>query len=673
MDQEHPSRPKPIFFDDVKVFSTKKERAKSERSFKPPPSPHMTRIKSALLSGRVKSRLPSEKPAVVSFRDNSADSSVFLSNSFYDHSNRHTFLDQCFENKRLLGSGCFGNVFSVRSKLDGRMYAVKQSRQPFKSDSDRRRRLEEVRRQERLPPHRHCVRFYTAWEECDHLYMLTELCDRTLSEQCQTSPLPEITVWSYMIDLLLALNHLHSNRLMHLDVKPDNVFISRQGFCKLGDFGLVADIQNESSVGTWAADLVEGDPRYLAPELMAGHFSPAADIFSLGVSLLEVSSDLDVPSGDSGWHQLRAGSRLPAALTAQLSGQLRDVLQLMMEPRPQLRPSAAQLLELPAVRKHRWRRATEVQLRSLFWWVRSGWYDTVSLIYTCFVIMLSALLSPCRLLRKLPACSSRAADSPRLPAIGNALSSAAVTDVPVSPSGGDGDRRRGAITHALRSEFSDSDVDSPALYRDHSPALPRHSTPSYQRLRRTPAHTASQSSTMRRSRRLAPSTDTPLSILAVESADNEEVGAPGAMLNGSRQTVCDSPPDGQGALMSSTPASQLSRGSARSQRKFTPRNLTRIFSGCETELLHSTASPRSSRCRPSVSATPISSRNTSSIRNATPTLRGATPTLREATPTLRDATPLREATPTLRDATPTVTDFGSVQSRLCFDSSDEDL
>ena len=60
-----------------------------------------------------------------------------LTNSLYNTADQLTYLDQCFDEKRLIGSGCFGEVFSARSRLDGRMYAIKKSRQRFRSDADR--------------------------------------------------------------------------------------------------------------------------------------------------------------------------------------------------------------------------------------------------------------------------------------------------------------------------------------------------------------------------------------------------------------------------------------------------------------------------------------------------------------------------------------------------------
>ena len=55
------------------------------------------------------------------------------------------------------------------------------------------------------------------------------------------------------------------------------------------------------------AEAQEGDPKYLAPELMAGKFGAPADVFSLGITLLELASDLDLPRGGDLWHALRSG------------------------------------------------------------------------------------------------------------------------------------------------------------------------------------------------------------------------------------------------------------------------------------------------------------------------------------------------------------------------------
>ena len=61
-------------------------------------------------------------------------------------------------------------------------------------------------------------------------------------------------------------------------------------------------------------DAVEGDSKYLAPEVLSGYFSKKADIFSLGITLLELACDLDLPANGTLWHELRQGS-LPPSIT----------------------------------------------------------------------------------------------------------------------------------------------------------------------------------------------------------------------------------------------------------------------------------------------------------------------------------------------------------------------
>lgn len=60
-------------------------------------------------------------------------------------------------------------------------------------------------------------------------------------------------------------------------------------------------------------EAVEGDPKYLAPELMKLQFGSSADIFSLGMTILELATDLDLPKQGEMWQQLRQGGLPPVA------------------------------------------------------------------------------------------------------------------------------------------------------------------------------------------------------------------------------------------------------------------------------------------------------------------------------------------------------------------------
>ncbi|XP_049518866.1 membrane-associated tyrosine- and threonine-specific cdc2-inhibitory kinase [Dermacentor silvarum] len=284
------------------------------------------------------------------------------------HYNEHapvSYLHQCFYVDQKLGEGSFGVVYKVRCLDDGRWYAVKVANREFRGQRDRWRQLQEVAKHELLPPHPHCVRFIKAWEEDYRLYIQTELCECSLATYTEKHHnLSEQLVWEFLVDLLLGVKHLHDHDLAHMDIKPENIFISKDGYYKLGDFGLVLDLKRDDP-----SDPLDGDPCYLAPELMEGHFTKAADIFSLGITVLELACDLELPSRGDNWHALRSGT-LPHYLAQRLSPQLHSVIQQMMHPDPQQRITADQLLALPDVRQVRLRRKLYVARRRAVSWVQ---------------------------------------------------------------------------------------------------------------------------------------------------------------------------------------------------------------------------------------------------------------------------------------------------------------
>lgn len=97
------------------------------------------------------------------------------------------------------------------------------------------------------------------------------------------------------------------------------------------------------------SDATEGDPKYLAPELMDGKFGKPADVFSLGITLLELASDLDLPRGGEGWHKLREGE-IPEEFLQGRTPRLVYIIKWMMDPDPVTRPTAQQILSHPYVK-----------------------------------------------------------------------------------------------------------------------------------------------------------------------------------------------------------------------------------------------------------------------------------------------------------------------------------
>ncbi|NP_001152782.1 membrane-associated tyrosine- and threonine-specific cdc2-inhibitory kinase [Sus scrofa] len=306
------------------------------------------------------------QPRRVSFRGKASE---LLQSPGYDPNRPESFFQQSFHRLGRLGHGSYGEVFKVRSKEDGRLYAVKRSMSPFRGPKDRARKLAEVCGHEKVGQHPRCVRLEQAWEEGGILYLQTELCGPSLQQHCEAwgASLPEAQVWGYLRDALLALAHLHGQGLVHLDVKPANIFLGPGARCKLGDFGLLVELG-----ASGASEAQEGDPRYMAPELLQGSYGTAADVFSLGLTILEVACNMELPHGGEGWQQLRQGY-LPPELTAGLSSELRSVLVMMLEPDPKLRATAEALLALPMLRQPRpwsvlWYMAAEALSRGWALW-----------------------------------------------------------------------------------------------------------------------------------------------------------------------------------------------------------------------------------------------------------------------------------------------------------------
>ena len=268
----------------------------------------------------------------------------------YDGSQIFSFFQHKFDVQDKIGSGSFGDVFRVRSREDGRFYAVKKSQVAFKGRADRDRKLREVAKHQQLSKHQNLIEFHNAWEEKGFLYIQTELCEFNMSQlsEARNYYLPESTIWEFLTDILLALDHLHSSDLIHLDIKLDNIFVSN-GIFKLGDFGLVLDLRRNQ-----LTEAVEGDPKYVAPELLQGRFAKAADIYSLGICVLELAYGLDLPSSGSGWHLLRKGNipfrQFHKSTDDPISLQLQQIISSMMHPDPEQRPTAGKLLTHPPIK-----------------------------------------------------------------------------------------------------------------------------------------------------------------------------------------------------------------------------------------------------------------------------------------------------------------------------------
>ena len=123
--------------------------------------------------------------------------------------------------------------------------------------------MNEVFAHSALIKHKHVVRYYNSWVENGRVYIQNEFCEggslaAKIREFKETGKrFTEAELKRILLHLAKGLDYIHSKFLVHLDVKPENIFIGIDGICKLGDFGLVIDLAKMDS-----SKAVEGDPRY---------------------------------------------------------------------------------------------------------------------------------------------------------------------------------------------------------------------------------------------------------------------------------------------------------------------------------------------------------------------------------------------------------------------------
>ncbi|KAI0743749.1 hypothetical protein C8Q80DRAFT_1220637 [Daedaleopsis nitida] len=277
-----------------------------------------------------------------------------------------------------LGSGEFGRAMKVRYKDAARgedVFAVKKSKR-FEGVKHRLRLREEVEILKHLSdvasrspdaaargPRRHpnILGYIDSWEEDETLYIQTELCElgnfaHFLWEFGRAFPrLDEARVWKILAELASGLRFIHDANVIHLDLKPANIFLTGEGRLKIGDFGMASVWPRPSPPGE--VQLIpgakpagferEGDKLYLAPEVLQGRYGKAADVFSLGMTMLETASNIIVPDQGEGWHRLRREDFSQVELDA--STELWEVLKSMMRAAPALRIGIALVDTHPVV------------------------------------------------------------------------------------------------------------------------------------------------------------------------------------------------------------------------------------------------------------------------------------------------------------------------------------
>jgi len=185
----------------------------------------------------------------------------------------------------LVGEGSFGKVYKGRRKYTGQITAMKFIMKQGKSEKDLKSLRQEIEILRELQ-HENIIMMLDGFETRSEFCVVTEYAQGELFEVLEDDKcLPEREVQYIAKQLVKALHYLHSHRVIHRDMKPQNILIGSNGRVKLCDFGFARVL----STSTMVLTSIKGTPLYMAPELVQElPYNHTVDLWSLGVILYEL-------------------------------------------------------------------------------------------------------------------------------------------------------------------------------------------------------------------------------------------------------------------------------------------------------------------------------------------------------------------------------------------------
>lgn len=248
----------------------------------------------------------------------------------------------------LVGEGSFGKVYKGRRKHTFKTVALKFIPKHGKSEKDMQNLRQEIEILKKLK-HENIIEMLDAFENPQEFCVVTEFAQGELFEVLEDDKkLPEDRVQAIAKQLVRALHYLHSNRIIHRDMKPQNILICPGSVVKLCDFGFARAM----SANTVVLRSIKGTPLYMAPELVREQpYNHTADLWSLGVILYELFVGQPPFYTNSVYALIRHIVKDPVKYPEDMSSNFKNFLKGLLNKVPQHRLDWPALLEHPFVKE----------------------------------------------------------------------------------------------------------------------------------------------------------------------------------------------------------------------------------------------------------------------------------------------------------------------------------
>ncbi|NXN25889.1 CDK3 kinase, partial [Nycticryphes semicollaris] len=211
---------------------------------------------------------------------------------------------EVFQKLEKIGEGTYGVVYKARNKRTGQLVALKKIRLDLETEGVPSTAIREISLLKELK-HPNIVRLLDVVHSHKKLCLVFEYLNQDLKKYMdspKTGELPLSLVKNYLFQLLQGVSFCHSHRVIHRDLKPQNLLINEAGAIKLADFGLARAFG--VPLRTYTHEVVT--LWYRAPEILLGckYYSTAVDIWSVGCIFAEMVTRKPLFPGDSEIDQL---------------------------------------------------------------------------------------------------------------------------------------------------------------------------------------------------------------------------------------------------------------------------------------------------------------------------------------------------------------------------------
>lgn len=215
---------------------------------------------------------------------------------------QYTGMDRYYKLEKI-GEGTYGVVYKARDQMTGEIIALKKIRLEAEDEGVPSTAIREISLLKELA-HPNIVSLHNVVHQDNKLYLVFEFLDRDLKKYMELcgKNLHRMLVKSYLQQLVKGIAHCHAHRVLHRDLKPQNLLIDKKGNLKLADFGLARAFG--VPVRTYTHEVVT--LWYRAPEILLGgkQYSTPVDVWSIGCIFAEMVTRKSLFPGDSEIDQL---------------------------------------------------------------------------------------------------------------------------------------------------------------------------------------------------------------------------------------------------------------------------------------------------------------------------------------------------------------------------------